>query len=192
MVNETGEDFSVRPLRILNRQTTTLNPRRRTLMKKLAITALLAFGLVPASAFAGDYGMAGCGLGSIVFGSKPGMVQIFAATTNGTFASQTFGITTGTSNCTDAGAVARGQEQKAFVEANYAQLARDTARGEGEYLAAFTTLLGCKVDVQQRVFMRAQSSHDRIFRAEASPDQVVQSFKRALASDAALASSCKL
>src|SRR3569832_2714255 len=45
------------------------------------------------------YGSAGCGLGSIVFGSQPGFIQILAATTNGTFASQTFGITSGTSDC---------------------------------------------------------------------------------------------
>ena len=32
------------------------------------------------SAFARGYGMAGCGLGSIVLGDKKGMMQIFAAT----------------------------------------------------------------------------------------------------------------
>ena len=45
------------------------------------------------------------------------------------------------------------------MEANYAQLSRDTARGEGEYLAAFSTLLGCKVDTQNQVFIRAQGAH---------------------------------
>ncbi len=54
-------------------------------------------------ASAAPYGTAGCGLGSIVIGSKPGMMQIFAATTNGTSASQSFGITSGTSNCVDHG-----------------------------------------------------------------------------------------
>ena len=53
-------------------------------------------GYVPA------YGPAGCGLGSIVMGSKPGFMQVFAASTNGCSGSQTFGITTGTSNCKDA------------------------------------------------------------------------------------------
>ena len=59
----------------------------------LALLALLA----AAPAFAqggglkgtGAYGTAGCGLGSLVFGNQAGAVQILAATTNGTFASQT-------------------------------------------------------------------------------------------------------
>ncbi len=161
-------------------------------MKKFTFVALAAFAIIPSSAFAADYGMAGCGLGSIVFGNDPGFMQVLAATTNGTFASQTFGITTGTSNCTDGGAVARGHEQKAFVEANFAQLSRDTARGEGEYLAAFSTLLGCKVDTQARVFVRAQGSHQEIFQSEATPDQVVNGFKSALSADENLAASCKL
>ncbi|MDF1565195.1 MAG: DUF3015 domain-containing protein [Deltaproteobacteria bacterium] len=161
-------------------------------MKKMIFVALAAFAFIPTSAFAANYGMAGCGLGSIVFGSDPGFMQVFAATTNGTFASQTFGITTGTSNCTDGGAVVRGQEQKAFVEANYAQLSRDTARGEGEYLAAFSTLLGCKVEKQNEVFVRSQASHDQIFQSEANPDQVIQGFKAALSADEKLAASCKL
>src|SRR5580658_9609667 len=65
-------------------------------------TAAPAAAPAPAAASGGaKYGTAGCGLGSIVFGNKAGIVQIFAATTNGTFATQTFGITTGTSNCSD-------------------------------------------------------------------------------------------
>ncbi|MFN8945903.1 MAG: DUF3015 family protein, partial [Pseudobdellovibrionaceae bacterium] len=45
------------------------------------------------------YGMAGCGLGSVVFGDKPGFIQIFAATLNSIGGNQTFGISLGTSNC---------------------------------------------------------------------------------------------
>ena len=37
-----------------------------------------------AKAQPGNYGDAGCGLGSILFGAKPGFVQVFASTTNGT------------------------------------------------------------------------------------------------------------
>ena len=49
-------------------------------MKKvlLSVGAVLAFG---ASAFAGDYGSAGCGLGSLAF-KENDMTQILAATTN--------------------------------------------------------------------------------------------------------------
>jgi hypothetical protein len=88
----------------------------------------------------GGYGAAGCGLGSMLFNRQPGIYQIMAATTNGTFASQTFGITTGTSNC-GPGMVAQGT--KNFVEANREALAKDMSRGQGETIAALTFMAGC-------------------------------------------------
>ncbi len=63
------------------------------------------------------YGMAGCGLGSLAFGDDNGKIQIIAATTNGTSGTQTFGITSGTSNCNpeDANVAAN---MNVYVEAN--------------------------------------------------------------------------
>jgi hypothetical protein len=88
------------------------------------------------------YGTAGCGLGSIVFGNKPGITQVFASTTNGTFGTQTFGITSGTSNCVDA--VDPVVQTTAFVETNRDVLAKDIARGNGETIATLSTLAGCQ------------------------------------------------
>jgi hypothetical protein len=88
------------------------------------------------------YGPAGCGLGSIIFEPDSGFTQIFAATTNGTFGTQTFGITTGTSNCdTGPGSSA---STKAFVAANRSVLAKDIARGSGETLGSVSRLAGCE------------------------------------------------
>lgn len=87
------------------------------------------------------YGMAGCGLGSIVFGQKPGLIQIFASTTNGTFGSQTFGISTGTSNCTPDGQARRSAEL--FITVNKEVLAKDISRGNGEALASLSEIIGC-------------------------------------------------
>ncbi len=115
-------------------------------MKKLIIgafvagTALVCGTSAPASA--GPYGTAGCGLGSIVFGNKPGIVQIFAATTNGTFATQTFGITSGTSNCTDTGGGM--PSAAAFIQTNREALAKDISRGNGETIKNLATLSGCE------------------------------------------------
>jgi len=64
------------------------------------ICAVLALGLGASSAMADSFGMAGCGLGSMLIQSN-GKEQIFVATTNGSSGSQTFGITSGTSNCKD-------------------------------------------------------------------------------------------
>ena len=90
---------------------------------------------------AGPYGTAGCGLGSIVFGNSPGIVQIFAATTNGTFATQTFGITSGTSNCVDGGG--GGPTAAAFIQTNRQALSKEISRGNGETIANLSTLSGC-------------------------------------------------
>lgn len=87
-----------------------------------------------------SYGMAGCGLGSIVFGDKPGMIQVVAATLNGTGV-QTFGISTGTSNCSEGGIMARANQ---FIEVNKVALENDLARGTGESIASLGQVLGCQ------------------------------------------------
>lgn len=87
------------------------------------------------------YGTAGCGLGSLLFGNEPGIVQVLAATTNGTFGTQTFGITSGTSNCVDTKASAASTA--AFIQANRETVSKEIARGSGETIASITTLAGC-------------------------------------------------
>ena len=88
------------------------------------------------------YGTAGCGLGSMIFGSKPGIIQIFAATTNGTFGTQTFGITSGTSNCVDSEEPMVGTAS--FIQTNREILAKDISRGSGETIVTLSTLAGCR------------------------------------------------
>ena len=97
----------------------------------------------PAAPMSGGakYGAAGCGLGSIVFGAKPGFMQVFAATTNGTLGSQTFGITSGTSNCSSSGG--GGMAARQFIETNRQAFAKDVSRGSGETIASLATLTGC-------------------------------------------------
>jgi Protein of unknown function (DUF3015) len=87
------------------------------------------------------YGLAGCGLGSLVFGDQKGGVQILAATTNGLFGSQTFGISTGTSNCVESSGT---QGARTFIEGNREALAKDAARGGGETIVTLSAIAGCK------------------------------------------------
>lgn len=122
-------------------------------MKKMLMVSLLA--LIPAvgmaqkagkkqslhDQFSGQgYGMAGCGLGSIVFGPKPGMVQVVAATVNGTGV-QTFGISTGTSNCSESGVFAKTED---YINTNKVALENDIVRGEGETLASLSEVMECQ------------------------------------------------
>lgn len=106
------------------------------------LTAVLAFSYLFASqAFA--LGDAGCGLGSMIFQENKKGHQILAATTNGTAGSQTFGITTGTSNCSAQGFVLNEKKIQHFAEANKSDLTREMAQGQGEKLAVLASLYGC-------------------------------------------------
>ncbi len=156
----------------------------RTLMK-----IVLAAVLLTGTAFAqnalkgtGRYGAAGCGLGSLAFGDQQGGVQILAATTNATFASQTFGITTGTSNC-GPGLLAMGT--KNFVEANRDALAKDAARGEGDAIGAVAWINGCKDP--RAVGAALQRDFGKIFPSEqASSEAVTDALLQTLQADPAL------
>ena len=138
----------------------------------ILVVAVVIFGVLASSsgeAKAQAYGMAGCGLGSVVFGDAPGLVQVFAGTTNGTFGSQTFGITFGTSNCVDgSGGVA---STRSFVETNREVLAKDISRGSGETIATLATLAGCSDE--SSVGRTLQSNFGRIFPSAAASDRQV-------------------
>jgi hypothetical protein len=120
-------------------------------MKLARVLAVAAVALTAATTLAADlparggrstYGSAGCGVGSLIFGDQPGMVQVLAATTNGILGNQTFGITTGTLNCGDSAIGKAGA--KLFIEANQEALAKDASRGSGETIVTLSHLAGCK------------------------------------------------
>jgi hypothetical protein len=117
----------------------------------------------------GTYGTAGCGLGSMAFGSQPGAIQILAATTNGLFANQTFGITTGSSNC-GAGAMAANGTRN-FVEANREVLAKDLSRGQGETIGVLTWMAGC--ENSKAVGAALQSRYSTIIPSEQTSSQEI-------------------
>jgi hypothetical protein len=139
----------------------------------------------PAPAAGGaKYGTAGCGLGSIIFGNKPGIVQIFAATTNGTSANQTFAITTGTSNCSDTSG--GSASAKVYIQANREALSKDIARGQGETVRNLATLAGC--GNPGGVGTTLQRNFSVIFPNASTPtDQVSDTILSTLKSDKTLA-----
>ena len=113
------------------------------MMKKLyALSAAAAVLAMAGTADAMD--STGCGLGSMAWRGQSGVVpQVFAVTTNGTFGSQTFGITFGTSGCDPNGRVTGGTQKMvfSFLENNMEQYALDAARGEGETLDTLAGIL---------------------------------------------------
>ncbi|MBI3594815.1 MAG: DUF3015 family protein [Nitrospirae bacterium] len=111
-----------------------------------------------------SYGSAGCGLGSMLFGNQPGAVQVVAATTNGTLGNQTFGITTGTSNC-GKGVINTSANPSIiqFVENNMDNLAKEIALGQGESLDTLAELMDIPSEGRSAFNENLQSHYSSIF-----------------------------
>ncbi len=143
-------------------------------MKKAVVFAVAVSLMTAATAFAaGAAGTAhmntGCGLGTMLFkGSADNstLLQTFQATTNGISGNQTFGITTGTSDCKQPASFASNERMNEFVLANMDNLAKDIAMGKGETLDAFAELMGVPVEKRAEFAAKLQSSFGKIFTSE--------------------------
>lgn len=129
--------------------------------KKLLLIVLTVF--FSSSALAAP-NVGGCGWGSKLMAGQEGIApQVMAVTTNGTSGNQTFGISSGTSGCTQTGVVNSNWKTAMFIDGNVTKLARDMSVGQGEALDSLARLLGMD-EQQQRMFSRvAQKNFERIF-----------------------------
>jgi hypothetical protein len=162
-------------------------------MKKLAgLVAIAVVTFTVSTAHAQSYGMAGCGLGSLLFGKDNSkLMQVLASIINATGGSQTFGISSGTSNCVEGGVVKAEREQAAFAEVNFQDLKRNMATGGGEFLASFATLLGCEDAAKPGFFRMTQLRYERIVPSTATtPMGLLVSVKEQIKADPALAAAC--
>ncbi|MEE8269111.1 MAG: DUF3015 family protein [Nitrospinaceae bacterium] len=162
-------------------------------MKKLLMMGALVLSLVSfsGSALAAGYGDAGCGLGSIVFGNEQGAVQVLASTTNATFGTTTFGITTGTSNCNPAGLVMLEKEREEFAEKNYPTLVKEMAMGKGENLDTLASLYGCYQDSHADFGSMVQENFGNIVKSESTTSQeMLSSLNSEMLGHAVLSKSC--
>jgi hypothetical protein len=108
--------------------------------------------------------------------------QVLMATTNGTFGSQTFGLSTGTSGCTNDRKVWAAQKTEFFVAATFENLAGDMAHGQGEHLTALATLLGVPTDQQEMFATLVQERYrELIDRGETSPSALLKALDEAMA-----------
>lgn len=151
-------------------------------MKKIVIAALAT--LAAASSMAAQNNVGSCGWGSKVFQGQSGVApQVLAATTNGTSGNQTFGITFGTSGCTQDGVVSSSWKTAMYIDGNRVALARDAAAGQGESLDTLATVMGVK-EGDRALFASTIKAHfSTIFATEA----VAANLKAVLASNAQLA-----
>src|SRR3954462_9173646 len=138
----------------------------------------------PAAHGKSTYGTAGCGLGSMIFGDQKGAIQILSATTNSLFGTQTFGITSGTSNCGEG--VVGTAATKSFIEGNREVLAKDAARGSGETIIALSAMAGCKDS--KAVGKKLQENFSQLFPGQKTPvEEVSRKVIQELRADTTLA-----
>ena len=178
-------------------------------MRLLAVFLILVSGLVHAQAKpknkglighsldkaeSGEpYGMAGCGLGSILFGeteSKGG--QVLAATTNGVYSNNTFGMSSGTSNCTPEQSKKMSSIRKnvqMFVAANREALANDIAKSNGETIVTLGNIIGCNDN--NYLGSKLQSRYEKIFNSK-EEKVVANNMFNTVTTDRYLVENCKL
>lgn len=156
---------------------------------KRAIVLLLAVAVVSMQAGAlwaahPDTGP-GCGLGKLAWSDyknqKNIAPQVLMATTNGTFGSQTFGISTGTSGCTNDGTIMGEHKTTMFAELNFDNLSQEMAQGRGEHLASLAALMGVPAEQQPAFFAMTQERYTTLVQAgDATPVALIKALQDAM------------
>ncbi len=134
----------------------------------------------------------GCGLGKLAWGSYTGQQsiggQVLQATTNGTFGSQTFGISSGTSGCTNDGTIFASEKVNVFAAINFESISQEMAQGQGEHLTSLATLMGIPADQHEIFFAMAQEKYTTLIQmGEASPKAVIKAIYSAMGDHPVLA-----
>lgn len=130
-------------------------------MKKI-LSLIAAIGLTT-SIYANEN--TGCGLGSIIIKNQNSTVlQAIAATTNGTSGNQTFGITSGTSNCDKPSNFVSNDKLNKFVSENMDELAMDISAGKGETLNTVAKLMN--VEDTKALGAKLQANFSNIYSSE--------------------------
>lgn len=144
-------------------------------MVRELVVAAVVFALIPMSSALADMSKEtgpGCGLGKMAWAGTKGQNKIaqqtLAATTNGTFGTQTFGITSGTSGCTNDGFVMDDHKVSVFASVNFENLKQDMAQGRGEHLSSLAWLMGVPTEKQGAFFTLTQEKHAVLFTSEAT------------------------
>ena len=130
----------------------------------------------------------GCGLGKLAWSDyknqKNIAPQVMMATTNGTFGSNTFGISFGTSGCTNDGVVMKTSQVDMFASLNFENLSEDMAQGRGEHLASLATLLGVPAEQQAEFFAMTQDKYTTLIQSgETTPVAMVKALQDVMAAN---------
>ncbi len=151
--------------------------------KKLSLmflTAMLSLGISGLSFGNPPNNGPGCGLGHLAWSGGSANqnaigTQVLIATTNGTFGSQTFGISSGTSGCTNDGTIVMKEKVNVFASVNFDNLSQEMAQGQGEHLASMATLMGVPEGLHPEFFAMTQEKYTTLLNnGETTPKAVVK------------------
>jgi hypothetical protein len=160
------------------------------LMKKTVVYLSVMLSITPVWA-KGNHPESGCGLGYLLLShnNHSKVALILGATTNGTYGNQTFGISSGTSGCTEDGALNVVKATEAYTEANFDTLRREMALGQGEFVQTFATLLGATETNRPAMVALFQSHYSTLYPAiSTTPDEMLNNLMGILSEHPALIS----
>jgi hypothetical protein len=161
-------------------------------MMKRTLWLLAAALVLSTGARASGQNDSGCGLGSMLFKEQKPVHQILAATTNASFGSQTFGITTGTLGCTSGGLIKASNERVVFVAANLRAIERELAAGKGQYASSLASLSGCGGKSEEFLSL-GKSHYEKLFpSAKTGAAELIRNLDKEIAADATLSKACVL
>ncbi len=157
-------------------------------MKFLISILVLGFTL---GAFAGD-SSSGCGPGWYIAKKNSLLSSSIRGTTNGILApTVTLGMTFGTSKCSKHSIVKNEVEDLKFATDNYFEIAADTAKGEGEFLTAYSELMGCHGVHSKRFKNKMKSNFKKLFNFnEVKPEELVKETYKTILTDQELFKAC--
>ena len=165
-------------------------------MKLMLSLLLWSFSLAlaaPLSALAAD-GSSGCGPGWYAFKENSLVSSALRGTTNGIlFPVVTIGMTVGTSNCTQHKIVKNEKRSLHFVTMNYYELKSDMAKGDGQYINALASTLGCDASVSTEMSRKLQGQFSKIYDQEqVDAERTLLNVYKAVIQDSSLARHCGL
>lgn len=157
---------------------------------KFILSLILTFTSL--SLFAAD-GSSGCGPGWYFFKENSLVSSALRATTNGIlFPSVTFGMTSGTSNCTKHKLVLKEKESIHFITENYLEVEADVTRGQGTYLSTLIQTIGCDPAVMPYFKEQAKKNYSELFDGSINPEESLKKTYMMILRDKQLVRACSL
>ncbi|MFC1747240.1 DUF3015 family protein [Pseudomonadota bacterium] len=155
-------------------------------MKKVILAGVFALAVTPMVSQA-ETG-SGCGLGAMLMEGQQGIAfNVMAATTNGSFGNQTFGMTSGTLGCDGDGTVTFAAAG-GFIDQNMEQVARGMATGEGEAMHTLAYLMGISNEDKAAFIQVSKANFSTIFNKDnVTSSEVLGALSKVMSADRALA-----